>query len=518
MKKFIILFFAISLTVYSIAQEGMQINMNLLQNGNQLVIDSVLVENISASGDTMLYYPVSVLDLGVYLSIEDIFSADGTSLLVSETYPNPFDRFTRIDLYNPEETVWITIHDISGKQLFENSYNTGKGPQSFIFHPGNASQYLMKINAGNQTKTLSLIHSGNTNSTLSLEQIGAANTIRTKTTRTSDFSYQRGDELRFTAYTTACQTVENDIITISPSNSTSIDFDFTHLTDLQPERPVVDEITADENSITWTWNPSSLANGYKINLSNDYSSATDIGLTTEYAIESLPAGTNYNLYVWAYNDCGESEVLRSHQATTAIPFNTDENQLILEAESTVALEIMNIFEQPDSVILRTPSTNILTDEENLQHLIDRMKKTVTTSSGVGLAAPQIGLNRRVIWVQRWDKGMVIHPWEVYYNPRIVNYSDTVVYKSDGCLSVPSGGEYPEIEGFSYRAIWVDVEYINEVGELIIERINHQYTAHIFQHEIDHLNAVMFFDRQVEEDKSKFTVIEGESYENYPPID
>ena len=207
-----------------------------------------------------------------------------------------------------------------------------------------------------------------------------------------------------------------------------------------------------------------------------------------------------------------------HQASTAIPFTQAENDTIISSASNSSMPVMNIFEQPDSIILRTPSTNVLFDEENLDYLVERMQYTVGTESGVGIAAPQVGINRRVIWVQRYDIGGIMHPWEVYYNPRIVNYSDTVVYKNDGCLSVPSGDDYPEIEGFSYRAIWVDVEYYTESGEQVIERINHQYTAHIFQHEIDHLNAVMFFDRQVDENKGRFTIIEGDSYEGLPPID
>ena len=99
----------------------------------------------------------------------------------------------------------------------------------------------------------------------------------------------------------------------------------------------------------------------------------------------------------------------------------------------------------------------------------------------------------------------------------MEYSDSVVRRSDGCLSVPDGSEYPTIGGFSYRATWVIVTYYDVDGIFHEEKINHQYTAHIFQHEIDHLNAVMFFDRQVEENAYKYTIIEGDSYEDLPEI-
>ena len=62
-----------------------------------------------------------------------------------------------------------------------------------------------------------------------------------------------------------------------------------------------------------------------------------------------------------------------------------------------------------------------------------------------------------------------------------------------------------------------VTYYDVDGVFHEEKINQQYTAHIFQHEIDHLNAIMFFDRQVEENAFKYTIIEGDSYEGLPEI-
>lgn len=167
--------------------------------------------------------------------------------------------------------------------------------------------------------------------------------------------------------------------------------------------------------------------------------------------------------------------------------------------------------------MRAQSTNVVLGEENLQHLTDRMKQTVL-GEGVGIAAPQVGINRNIIWVQRYDKGSIIHPWELYFNPRILNYSDTVALRSDGCLSVDYCATQYDIAGNSYRAKWIDVEYYLQDGTYVIERINHQYTAHIFQHEIDHLNGIMYFDRQVEEIPEKLIIIEGDSYEGLPAID
>ncbi|MBO4614140.1 MAG: peptide deformylase [Bacteroidales bacterium] len=178
---------------------------------------------------------------------------------------------------------------------------------------------------------------------------------------------------------------------------------------------------------------------------------------------------------------------------------TDAEYALITSQSD-GLRILNIFDMSDSIVLRTPSIDVDVSDTIWNYLAQRMC-LVAQEEGVGIAAPQVGINRKVICVQRWDKTSDNgeHPWEFYFNPQIVEYSDSVARRGDGCLSVPDGGNYPEIEGFSYRATWVKVAYYDANGKFHEEKIDHQYTAHIFQHEIDHLNAVMFFDRQKEND-------------------
>jgi peptide deformylase len=516
MKKISIIILISLLSTSLFAQESIEIAFEINQNSNQLVLDSVLIENTTASCDTMIYYPYSTLNLNMLSGIDELYSQN--KLQVIANYPNPFNTYSIIELYVPEQSVQFSIYDIQGKSVLDKEIICGSGLQQFKFHAGAEAQYLIKVKSGKQNTSLQLMHTGDTGSKAQVEHLGEISKIKTTKEKTNGFIFTSGDQLNCTAWVTACGTAESTNANAQPQGSEIINFDFTHLTNLQASTPELDEIIPEENQITWRWTNVADCDGYKYAYENNYESATEIGTTTQMITDDLIPGTNYKLFIWAYNDCGESHVLEMHQATTAIPFTQDENDSITSGPSSSSMPVMNIFEQPDSIILRTPSTNVLFNEENLDYLVERMQYTVGVESGVGIAAPQVGINRRVIWVQRWDIGAIMHPWEVYYNPRIVNYSDTVVYKNDGCLSVPTSGEYPEIDGFSYRAIWVDVEYYTETGEKVIERINHQYTAHIFQHEIDHLNAVMFFDRQVEEEKAKFTIIEGDSYEGLPPID
>jgi peptide deformylase len=173
-----------------------------------------------------------------------------------------------------------------------------------------------------------------------------------------------------------------------------------------------------------------------------------------------------------------------------LAFTEAEKALILNNSSDSTMYVMNYFIHADSLILRKQSRNVnLNDTTTLFHLIDRMKVTVIAEGGVGIAAPQVGISRNIIWVQRYDKGTLSnHPWEVYLNPVITKYSDTTELRDDGCLSIPG------ISQKSLRAIWVDVAYDLTDGTHKTERIKQKYTAHIFQHEIDHLNGIVFLDR------------------------
>jgi peptide deformylase len=170
-----------------------------------------------------------------------------------------------------------------------------------------------------------------------------------------------------------------------------------------------------------------------------------------------------------------------------------EKSLIMAGDDTVEMTVMLITNYSDSLILRKQSINVTpdTNDVELMRLINRMYKTVLVENGVGIAAPQVGINRRIIWVQRLDK--TGKPWEVYLNPRIVLYSSKAVnFAGDGCLSIPG------VTGTSHRFSSVVVEYDLPNGthktEIVEGYSQSQFAAIIFQHEIDHLNGVLFIDR------------------------
>ena len=178
-------------------------------------------------------------------------------------------------------------------------------------------------------------------------------------------------------------------------------------------------------------------------------------------------------------------------------FSVAETEMILADSSNKPMRVYLINNQLDSVILRSKSKNFKIDPNDkvLNHFTKRLYQTVidSASAGVGIAAPQVGILKKIIWVQRFDKKE--NPFEVYYNPTVKKYSELKQDVFEGCLSIPDVRDTT-----NYRSYAVLLEYDNIKGEHICEMIE-AFTAVIFQHEIDHLNGILFTDH-LEKEKNK----------------
>lgn len=170
-------------------------------------------------------------------------------------------------------------------------------------------------------------------------------------------------------------------------------------------------------------------------------------------------------------------------------FSSQQKALILSADTTQAMRVFLITEREDSLLLRTKSEDVLADPNDpiLQHFLKRMFRTVRdpASLGVGIAAPQVGILKNIIWVQRFDKENF--PFEAYLNPRIVQYSKKKQPCPEGCLSIPDRRDTTQ-----NRAYAILLEYDRPDGSHKIEMVE-DFTAVIFQHEIDHLNGILYTD-------------------------
>lgn len=109
-------------------------------------------------------------------------------------------------------------------------------------------------------------------------------------------------------------------------------------------------------------------------------------------------------------------------------------------------------------------------------------------AGVGLAAPQINVSKRMIAVLTEDERDKLHSYRLF-NPKIVSHSVERAYltSGEGCLSVDK-----EIGGYVPRYARITVHAFNEEGQPVKLRLK-GFLAIVFQHEIDHLNGIMFYD-------------------------
>lgn len=174
-------------------------------------------------------------------------------------------------------------------------------------------------------------------------------------------------------------------------------------------------------------------------------------------------------------------------------FSAEEEALIRNGSIESPMRLFLITDPEDSTLLRQKSYAVQPDlaDSTLAHFIERLYNTVTDSAsmGVGIAAPQVGLLRRIIWVQRFDKSGF--PFEVYLNPVIRQYSKLKRCGPEGCLSIPDRRDSV------FRAYAILLEYDTPKGEHKVEMIE-DFTATIFQHEIDHLNGILYIDHLAEE--------------------
>jgi len=153
-----------------------------------------------------------------------------------------------------------------------------------------------------------------------------------------------------------------------------------------------------------------------------------------------------------------------------------------------------ITNQQDSILLRKKSTYIKPNPKNktLQLFAKRLVTTVRDSAslGVGIAAPQVGILKNIIAVQRLDKDD--EPFEIYLNPVIKYYSKQKRPCLEACLSIPNRRAVTLDRSFEIK-----IEYDKLDGSHHSEKVD-DFVSVIFQHEIDHLNGILFIDHLLKE--------------------
>nr|WP_320048685.1 peptide deformylase [uncultured Desulfuromonas sp.] len=145
--------------------------------------------------------------------------------------------------------------------------------------------------------------------------------------------------------------------------------------------------------------------------------------------------------------------------------------------------LLKIYHYPDPVLSKIAEPITVVDDE-IRQLAADMAETMYAAPGVGLAAPQVGISRRLIVL---DCGGEDDPELIKaVNPEIID-TDGESFEEEGCLSVP--GYFASVK----RSAWVTVRYLDMDGK-VVEREADGLLAICFQHEIDHLDGKLFVDR------------------------
>jgi len=157
--------------------------------------------------------------------------------------------------------------------------------------------------------------------------------------------------------------------------------------------------------------------------------------------------------------------------------------------------------------LREPSKEVHKVSKKVTELVQDLFDTMYTYNGVGLAAPQIGVNLRVYVIDASTKDHPMKPM-AFINPKIIKKSGAII-DDEGCLSFPEA--YTSVR--RYKNVTVKAQDING-RSFILEATDGSLLARAIQHEYDHLDGVLFIDHCV----NRFEADEILKKYNLPPID
>jgi peptide deformylase len=159
-----------------------------------------------------------------------------------------------------------------------------------------------------------------------------------------------------------------------------------------------------------------------------------------------------------------------------------------EARRRAALALVRQYPDP---VLRMKAKEVDEVDESVTGLVERMTRLMDEARGVGLAAPQLGILRRVLVYRTADE----EPPVALVNPRLVAAAEEVETADEGCLSLGAATVVVEVE----RPVSVTVEALSPVGEEV--RVEAEgLEARVIQHELDHLDGMLTIDRTTPEQR------------------
>lgn len=150
------------------------------------------------------------------------------------------------------------------------------------------------------------------------------------------------------------------------------------------------------------------------------------------------------------------------------------------------MAVLTIEKGTDNVILRAVSAPVKKIDKKLAKFLDDMKDTMFDAEGIGLAAPQVSKNIRVV-ICRFNYDTKNEVIVDMVNPVIIDHSEEKDVHEEGCLSLP--GKYDKVA----RYTWLTVKYLDRKGRENILKLS-GLNARIVQHEVDHIDGKLYVDR------------------------
>ena len=191
---------ALALMVNAFGQKPtLELTFTAIDSAAYVQLDSIKVMNRTQGGDTVLYWPDTVLNL-FYVGIDE-FNKEGEALHLFPNYPNPVKDQTTISLYLPEKgKVTLVITDILGRQVINTEKVLERGYHSFRFTPGSGELFLFTAFWKGTSSSIKILTFGNVSGlTSSLEYTGSkmAGPQFKRIEATRNFSFSPGDELLY---------------------------------------------------------------------------------------------------------------------------------------------------------------------------------------------------------------------------------------------------------------------------------------------------------------------------------
>ncbi len=307
MKNLIYPIFSLAFLIYSDAMSqkpAIELTFTATYQAQSVILDSLVVENVSQGGDTTLYAPITVLVLDFTTGVSSNPSLSERSFSVSQNRPNPFAEQTSIGIFLPEaDHLKVSVINMLGQQcaFFESDLEAGS--HLFTFYPEDQKYYFLSATTKGITKAIKMVCLNNqkaSTGTLVYQSNDKTSASNKSGLEVNDFGYSLGDQLRFIGFAkNPFDVAGSDVIEAAPNGNDSYVFEIIE------GIPCTGIPTVNYDGITYTtvqinnqcWFKENLNVGTMINTSNNQTNNSTI---EKYCYEDEAANCDEygGLYQW----------------------------------------------------------------------------------------------------------------------------------------------------------------------------------------------------------------------------